>query len=60
MTLSIDRFTQDKLFENGGQGAFDRLVHIGEENLRVEYDQEGLLDLIMLRLIQLFSRYAIR
>ena len=39
MTLSIDRFTQDKLFENGGQGAFDRLVHIGEENLRVEYDQ---------------------
>lgn len=36
---TVDEFTQDKIFENGGHGAFDRLVHIGEENLRVEYDQ---------------------
>lgn len=36
---TVDEFTQDKIFENGGHGAFDRLVHIGEENLRVEYEQ---------------------
>ena len=36
---TVDEFTQDKIFENGGYGAFDRLVHIGEENLRVEYEQ---------------------
>ena len=36
---TVDEFTQDKIFESGGYGAFDRLVHIGEENLRVEYEQ---------------------
>ena len=30
MTLSIDRFTQDKLFENGGQGEFLIPTYIGE------------------------------
>ena len=36
---TVDEFTQDKIFETAGYGAFDRLVHIGEENLMVEYEQ---------------------
>lgn len=55
---TVDEFTQDKIFENGGHGAFDRLVHIGEENLRLSMNREGLLVLIMLRLILLYSRSA--